>query len=503
MNGKNRPGFMVAKDTSRTAITITGTIWNYAGLISSKTIAFITTMILARILSQDDFGIAAYAGVITGFIDVIAGLGINNSLIFHKEKEGSNDTAFWINLVCNLVIFTATYFCAPLAGLLFNDDRAVPVLRVLSIIYPITALGYVHATLLQKRLQFSSRFIPLLVGSISKAVIAIPMALSGFGVWSIIISQIGGELFSTVAYWIVLRWKPAMKVNPSFIKPLLGYGLKSVFLDILNLIINQIDFVLVGRMLGSAALGIYSMAFRIPELLIQMLYSAVAKAVFPVFSSIQDDVENLRRGFLKMTRYLVMIVVPVGVGLSLVAEPVIRIFLSDKWLEAVPVIRAISIYSSLESFSYGAGLLYKAKGKQGILTAITLLQLLMVVPAIWWVTRTFGSIVYVAWTQVAINILVSAIDLAITVRIVQISFRSLLEVILPPCAAVAVMSLGVWGVLWATGDFSIWIQLISSIIVGVTIYGLFIYFFNYEVVLFIKNIIARVRRGINAYLSNH
>lgn len=478
---------MFSKDTSRTAITISGSFWNYAGLMSSKIVAFTTTMVLARILSQDDFGVAAYAGVITGFIDVVAGLGINNSLIFHKEKEGNNDTAFWINFICSILIFTITFLGAPLVGLLFNDPRAIPVLRVLSIIYPITALGYIHGALLQKKLRFSVRFIPTLIGSIAKAAIAIPMALSGFGVWSIIISQICGELFSTITYWFILRWKPSFKLNLSFIKPLLSYGLNSVLLDILNLVINQIDFVFVGRMLGSAALGIYSMAFRIPEILIQMVYSAVAKVVFPVFSSIQDNMEDLRRGFIKMTQYLVIIVLPIGVGLALVAEPVVRVFLSDKWLEAIPVIRAISIYCSVQSFMYGAGILYKARGRQKILTMITIGQLMIVVPTLWWVTKSFGSIVYVAWAQVIINILMSGINTIITIRIIHISLRSILKVIFPPCFAAAVMSLGVVGVMFVTQNSPVGIQLLSSMLVGAGIYGLLIYLLNQEIVVLVRS----------------
>jgi O-antigen/teichoic acid export membrane protein len=482
---------MIKQKSSRTAITISGTMWNYAGLICSKLIAFITTMVLARLLSQDDFGVAAYASVITGFIDVIAGLGINNSIIYHKEKEGSNDTAFWINFLTSLVICVITFLGAPLVGLLFNDPRAVPVLRVLSIIYPISALGYIHGALLQKNLRFSVRLIPSIVGSIAKIAIAIPMALSGYGVWTIIISQICGELFTTITYWIVLPWKPKFKINFGFIKPLLKYGLNSVLLDVFNLIINQIDFVFVGRILGSTALGIYSMAFRIPELLIQMVYSAVARVAFPVLSSIQDEIDDLRRGFLKITQYLVLIVLPIGVGLALVAEPLVLVFLSEKWLEAIPVIRAISLYCATQSFMYASGIVYKAKGKQNILTVITIFQLIIIAPTLWWITRTYESIVFVAWAQVLLNLLISGVNTIITIKIIQVDLRSILKVILPACIATATMSLGVLGIMFITQNLPEFLQLISAIMVGASIYGLFIYLLNQEVVILVKSFFAK------------
>jgi PST family polysaccharide transporter len=489
---------MATYEYARAKATIRGTVWYYIGYVSGRVVSFVSMLVLARILSQDDFGIAAYASIVISFIDVIAGLGINNAVIYNKEKEGIADTAFWINLVSSFTIFTLAWFSAPLMQVIFNDARSVDVLRILSIIYPISAFSYIQSALLQKRLSFGKRFIPTFVGSISKALISIPMALSGFGPWSLIIGQVGGEVLTTVTYWIVLPWRPKFIFKKIYVKPLMSYGINSVALDILSTSLNQIDFFFVGRYLGSAELGVYSLAFRIPEILIQMLCSAVASVLFPIFSSIQDDLDTLRRGFIKTTQYLFMIVVPLGVGLALVAKPLVFTFLSAKWIEAIPVIQAIAVYSTVKAVLYSAGILFKAQNKQIVITRISLFQLILAAPLLWWTIQTYHSIVYVAWVQVGVAVIIAVVQLFTSVRLIKISFRQIFSALYPPALAGICMSVVVAGVLRMVSHWPDLWQLIVSIGVGSCAYLLTIYLVQKDLILQIVDMIKSTLAARNS-----
>jgi O-antigen/teichoic acid export membrane protein len=182
--------------------TIWGTAWNYASYYSGRLIGFASLLILARVLSKDDFGVAAFATVIMGLLDEIAGLGIGQAVIFYREEPDMASTAFWMNVVSGLFVCGAMWWMAPLVGLMFGDARAVPVVRAFAFLYPLSSLEYIHSTLLQKRLSFGRKFIPDIMSAIGKACISIPMALLGFGAWSLIIGQLGSKVVSVTAYWM-------------------------------------------------------------------------------------------------------------------------------------------------------------------------------------------------------------------------------------------------------------------------------------------------------------
>lgn len=474
---------MISSENVLAKATIRGTIWNYVSYMSGRLVALVSMLVLARLLSKDDFGVAAYAGVATGFIDVIAGLGISNAVIYYKDEEGIFDTAFWLNMASSLVIFTIAWFGAPLAGVFFNDPRATSVLQVLAFTYPVAAIGYIHGALLQKQLAFGKRFVPSLTGAISKALISIPMAYMGYGYWSIVYGQIGSQIITTISYWIILSWRPTFRYIRTFTKPLLTYGLSLVFSDFLSSIVNQTDFLIIGRTLGAVALGIYSLAFRIPEIMIQMFCSAVASVIFPIFTSVQDDLETLKRGFLKTTQYMVLIVMPIGLGLALDAKPIILIFLSEKWLDAIPVIRAIAVFSLVQTIPYSAGVVYKARGRQYILIIITIIQFLLVAPSIYWVTVTYGSIEYVAWTQVVTSSLITVLSLVIAVRIINASVMDIARALAPSVIAGLFLTISVLCVLFLTQQMSSFVQLGLSIIVGAAFYIGAVYLVNRDIII--------------------
>lgn len=486
---------MESKAQSLAKTTIKGTIWNYGSYMSGRLVAFVSMLVLARLLTKDDFGVAAYAGVATGFIDVVAGLGISNAVIYYKDQDGIIDTAFWLNMISSMVIFTITWFAAPLLGLFFQDDRATPVLQVLAFTYPLAAIGYIHGALLQKQLAFGKRFIPSLTGALTKAAISIPMATLGYGYWSIVFGQIGSTLVTTITYWIVLRWRPRILYIPRFTRPLMTYGLTLVLSDILSSIVNQTDYLLIGRNLGSVALGIYSMAFRLPEILIQMFCSAIANVLFPIFASLQDDLESLRKGFLTTTQYMFLAVAPIGLGLALVARPFILVFLSDKWLDAIPVIRAIAIFSTIQAIPYSAGIVYKARARQNILTLITLIQLVLVAPSIYYVTIVYQSIEMVGWVQVCVSAIITVISLGIAIRIINASAISIVKALIPGGIASLALAVVVLAVLFLTASIDPIFQLLASLAGGAAAYFGSIYLIDPKLIRQMLEIVRVKRLG--------
>lgn len=457
---------MTSQNSSKLAsAAIRGTTWTYIAFISSKLVVFITTVILARYLSKNDFGVVGYAITIIGFLDVVKDLGISASLIYHRNEEVI-PTAFWLSLSTNITIFLLTWVGAPLVGSFFHDPRAIWVTRILAMNFPLNALGSTHEALLVKQLDFRKKFIPEFVKSIVKGVVAISMALMGFGPWSLIISQLIGTLVAVAILWKIVSWRPSIVFSGQIARSLLAFGLPLVGMNIVSAVALNIDYIFIGRYLGSESLGVYTLAFRIPELTILYFCGMVAQVIFPIFGKIRDDAEALKRGFLETARYVALVTVPIGLGMALLAEPFILALFGEKWLEAAPVLQGISLYALFISLGFNAGDVYKAQGRPGMLTLMSTLHTLLLVPSLFWAVTILGDIVVVGWVQASVSFIVSIVYLLVALHMLKLPVGELLNALKSPFIPALGMTGTVLAVVHYASGFPAWLQLMVGVSVG-------------------------------------
>ena len=458
-------------------ITMQGTLWEYGSQYTGKLLVFISTVILARILLQADFGLAGYALVVIGFLEILEGLGIGSAIIYHYEDNERLDTAFWIGLGMGVILFLVTWFLvAPLAGLFFRDPQVVPITRTLGLTFPISAFHLVHRALLTKKLAFGRKFVPEMARSISKGVISIILALLDFGAWSLIIGQLAGTVAETLVYWLIVPWRPQLRFQSKLVSSLLGYGTKVIAIEGLGILMLNADYLLIGRYMTAAALGTYTLAFRVPELLVKQFCNIVGNVTFPIYSQLRDDPQALQRGFLKTMRYMTLLTIPMGLGLALVSRPFVLIFFTEKWTDAIPVMSAISLYTLLRSLVFNAGSVYKATGRPGLLSRLSLIQTVVTIPFLWWAVVTYDTILAVAWAQVALAAVFGAIKLILAGRLVNVPVSDLLKTLYPGLSAGVLMTVAVLLVGFLLPGMSPVVELVVKIVVGVSVYGLSVWF---------------------------
>jgi O-antigen/teichoic acid export membrane protein len=459
---------MSERKTNLKNATIQGAMWVYISTYSAKLLVFLSTAILARLLTQEDFGVAGYALVFMSFLEILQGLGIRQALIYYRPNPERLNTAFWLGIGIGVGLYVITWLLAPVAGWFFNDPRAVEVTRALGLSIPISSLTLVHQALLHKDLAFKKQVTPQLGHSLCKGMISIVLALLGFGYWSLILGHVGGAIVRAVLYWWTIPWRPSLRFETDNVRPLLSYGSKISLNDGLSIILNNLDYFLIGRFLGAAALGVYSLAFRIPELLINQFSRVIGDVTFPVFTKMEVDREtSLRRGFLATVQYSNMIVFPLGVGLALVAEPFVLVAFTEKWAEAIPVTRAIALFATFRASVFNAGVVYKVQGRPGLLARIQLWQAAVAVPALLWAVSS-GQVAVVAWTQAGLAFLLMCVQFIIASRVLQISILAILSALRPALTGVAVMAVVVIGVLQLS-DIPL-LQLITAVISGALVY---------------------------------
>ncbi len=449
-----------------------GVMWTYLAYYGGKFLVFVSTIVLARLLGKEDFGVAAFALTAMSFLEVAADLGVGPALIYHRDEPGAADTAFWLGMILSVVLFAVTWLLAPFFGSFFHDPRAVPVVQVLAFSFPLTGLGNIHDVLLRKEMSFQRKFLPDISRSAGKGVVSIILALAGFGTWSLIIGQLAGTALGTIALWIVHPWRPSFRFAMDMSRALLKYGVNIVVVDALGMVLSNTDYLLVGRYLGAAALGVYTNAFRIPDLLIMQFCALISKVIFPLYSKLRDDSSALTRGFLTTTRYVALVTVPLSLGTLLVARPLILLVFGAKWEEAVPVLQAISIYSLMLSLAYNAGDAYKAQGRPEILTRISLLRILVLIPGLYWAASQAKSIEIVGWTHAVVAFIFGLITLVVASRLLHAPLKELLSALRPAILAGAIMSLAVWAVMMGLQSSGEWVQLVSAVATGGIVFTL-------------------------------
>lgn len=471
---------MKQDNLSLATIALRGTFWVYISTYGGKFLAFVATTILARLLMKEDFGVAGYALIFIGFLEMINGLGVGSALIFYPLDSERNNSAFWLGLWIGAVLFVATWILAPLAGDFFNDERAVPVTRTLALTFPISALGNVHDAILRKNLSFKIKAIPDFVRNVCKGVFSVAFALMGFGAWSLIIGQLAGTLFSIFAYWYVVPWRPSIFISTGFIRPLLSYGFNIVSVNVLGVLILNADYLLVGRYLGAAALGVYTLAFRVPDLLIGQFADTIAQVLFPVYSKMADDAELIKRGLMMTLRYVSMVTVPIGFGLAAVSSQFVLTFFTVKWADTIPVLVLISIASTINSLSYNFGDVYKAQGKPQILTRLSMLRALILLPSLWWAVTKPATLLAVGWVVVVVAVIGTLLQFLAARVILGISLRDLFDAFRPAMLGNLFMLLFVNIVLRLFSDSTPLVQLIAGIFAGGISYFCILWLFQRE-----------------------
>jgi O-antigen/teichoic acid export membrane protein len=451
--------------------------WRFASEFGGKGMVLVSTIVLARLLDRDDFGVAAYALTLMALFGAVPSLGLGPALIYHADDERYRSTGFWIGLAAALAGTAIVWVLAPLSEHLFGDPRAVDVTRGMGLIFPIEALSNVHGAILRKRLSFRIGVVPELTRSFSKGIASIVLALAGFGAWALIGGTLFGALAAMPVYWIVLRWRPRLLFDRTAAAALIPFGGHLAAVNTLGAAVRNLDYVIVGRVLGAAALGTYTLAFRLPDLLIRNLVAVLGQVLLPIYSKLREDRAPVGAAFATTTAYVVAVTAPMAVGLALLAEPTVIVAFSVKWIDVVPIIPPICFYALFVSISFNIGDLYKALGHPGVLTRLGLVRLVLAVPALWVAATAYGSAAAVGWAQAGIALAMMAIELVVARIKFRLPVGAALAGTAPVLAASGAMALAVHAVSAPLETEPAWIQLALGIATGALVYSLALWLF--------------------------
>jgi len=381
-----------------------GSILSYGSFIISKALVYLSTLALARLLAPRDFGLVGYALLSISLLDVMKDLGVTTALIYRQDMgDDEAGDVFTLNVASGLVFCALCWALSPLAAAFFHDPRVTTLTRALGLSFILYGLGGTHGALLQKRLRFGRGFLPDLAQGAVKGGVSIGLALHGLGYWSLVWGHLAGVAAMTGANWLLFPWRPRLGLHRDATRCLLGYGLQITLISLLGVIIYNGDYLIVGRVLGSTSLGLYTLAYSIPQMLTLSLSIALSRVFFPAYAAIQGDRAGLRQGYLTVLHYSALVLTPLGLGLCVTAPAFVHALYRPAWWAAIPALQALALYATIYAVGWNAGDIYKATGRPDIQWKLDIAHLAVLLPALL-VGAVYGGFVGVALAQLAVAI---------------------------------------------------------------------------------------------------
>lgn len=355
-----------ARDTFKSR-TLAGLRWSVAEQIGNQLFQFLTSIALARLLEPRDFGLVGMILVFTGFATSFADLGLGAALIQRERVRAEHlDSAFWVNAAAGLLIALIMVAASPLIAALYEEPRLQALTAFMALSFVFSGLSIVQRARLAKAMDFRRLAIVGWSGKLAVGGVGIALAFAGFGAWSLAINAVASSAVTTIVLWSFSDWRPSFSFDRSALRELLGFSSHYFGFQAMNYWLRNADNLLVGKYLGTLALGLYARAYYL--LLIPVhLGGTLGRVMFPALSSIKNEPARMGRVYLRVCQMTAFATAPLMFGMFAVAEPFVLVLFGPNWAPMVDVLRILSLVGFLQSIGTLVGNLYLPTGRSDLM----------------------------------------------------------------------------------------------------------------------------------------
>ena len=419
---------------------ITGAIWSALSTFFSRGFRFFITILLARVLVPQDFGLIAMSMVVMDIAEMLRDLGLGAALIQRKHLEPQHlNTCFWANVAIGITLWVLTLAMSPLVVHFYRNAAVGPILRLMSVNFLISPFGSIPWVLLNRQLRFRELMIAQTLATAVRGVTSLVLAWMGFGVWSLAWGPIAGNLAGAVINEWFCRWHPTWTWSKRHFMDLFHFG-KNVFGErILGYFSANSDYLITGRVLGAEMLGYYNFAYQIPHLAETHLAPVVGRVLFPVLSQVQDDRERLCRGYLHSLRWIAVVCAPFSAGLCVVAPEFIPTVYGARWAPVIVPLQMLCLAGFAHAITNTVWTVQQAVGRSDIGFIWNAVMLPFVIGALVFSSR-WGMFGIATTMMIASTVLALAVQ-QITNRLIGLSWRRWISAMQGAVLATAGMTL--------------------------------------------------------------
>lgn len=370
----------------------TGLVWTFAQQFGGQVIGFVVSLILARILLPEEFGLIGMISIFIAIGSTFLNSGLTQSLIRTSESDLDQEdysTVFFFNLLASVLLYGMAYTTAPLVADFYDQAVLVEIIRLYCLSFVITAFSAVQLARLTKKMDFRTQTLVAIPSIVISGILGVYLAYTGYGVWSLVYSYLLKEVLNATQLWFHSRWQPSLMFSILKFRYHFFFGYKLTLSGLLDVIFKNLYIILIGRFFSANQVGFYTRAETMKQLPVTNISNALNKVTFPLFASIKDDDVRLRRVYKQIMQMVVFAIAPVLIFLAVLAEPVFRFLFTEKWLPAVPYFQIICLTGILYPVhSYNLNIL-KVKGRSDLFLRLEVIKKITVL-AIIAMTLPFG-----------------------------------------------------------------------------------------------------------------
>ncbi len=332
--------------------SLSGILWVFADKLGSSSINFLITIVLARLLAPEHFGLVAMVMVFFELSSVFVESGFSTALIRQKEiSEADKSTTFIFNLITAVALYVVLFFCAPLIAGFFDQPMLTWIVRVMGLNLIVEALAIVQGSTLTQQIDFKTQTKARFGAVVLSGIAGVALAFQGFGVWALVVRILVMALLQTAFLWKLNPWKPSFVFSRESFRRLFGFGSKILSAALLDKFFSHIYKLVIGKFFAAASLGFYTQAGNFSNMVINTLFRTVQSVTYPVLSKLQDDRPRLKEGYRKILMLSSFVIFPAMTLLGVLAKPTLLVLVGEKWLPSVPFLQLLCLAGATYHFT--------------------------------------------------------------------------------------------------------------------------------------------------------
>ena len=454
----------------------------------------IATIILARLLIPEDFGLVALAGIITAtIIAFVQDLGFNAALIQRqKDIEEATNIVFYTTIAINLFLFSVIFLIAPFAADFFHEERVTDIIRISAIGLIIGAFSAGHVGLMIKNLEYGKVMkINIIVSAIS-SLFSVILAFLGFSYWSLVYGSLLVAPLGVILYWYFSSWRPKISYNKKVAGEMIGFGGLVTLINILWFFILEIDKFFIGKFLNASSLGIYNMGKNWGLIGSNQVAMPIFNVLFPTFSTIQKDKERIKEAYFKAFKYINLITIPFAFGMIAITPEFVTFILGEKWIDVILPLQIFCVYGLFYSMGIPSASVFLSLGKAKLAAKITAIQTFFILSLIYFSLLWHGIVGVALCVTVSMALIYFLIKSILVCSILDAKFFELIKSIKGSIIASVIMFFCILVTKMLIG--SSFFTLFIFIFIGILIYSVIIFLVDREVFIEVKEILFILKK---------
>ncbi len=430
-------------------------------------IQFIVQIVLARLLLPEDFGLIAIVTIFILLANVFVQSGFNTALIQKKDADDEDfSSVFYLSLFVAGLLYVVLFLTSPFISVFYRSPQLILILRVLSVTLFFGAFNSIQNAYVARNMMFKKLFFSSLGAIIISGTVGIATAYLGWGVWALVAQQLTNQLAVTLILWFTVKWRPKLLFSIEKVKVLFSFGWKLLASSLINTLYMEIRSLIIGKIYIPAMLGFYDRGQQIPKVIVSNIDGAIQSVMLPALASQQDDKKRVKAMMRRAIMTSSFIMFPMMVGLAVVAEPVVKIILTDKWLPAVPFLQIFCASYSLWPIHTANLQAINALGRSDIFLKLEIIKKVIGI-IILGVSIPFG-IYAIAWGVLISGVISTFINAYPNLKLLNYSYIEQWKDIMPSLGISLVMGAVVYTLNFL--NIAVWQILMLQVFVGVVIY---------------------------------